>query len=378
MQIVASSSEVVVVGAGIVGCAVACELTRRGRSVTVVDDRAPGMGATQASAGILAPFIEARHEGPLLELTARSLGLFDDFISQVRSESGSAVHYERTGTLDVAMDGDALAGLRAACEQLNARQMHAELLDAAAVRRAEPQLSESAAGGLLIPTHGFVAAGELTSALAASATRRGAIFVGGSRVTRVSREGGGLQLHTTGNVPALRADAVVLAAGSWAGDIRIDGVEQALPVRPVRGQLLHVHWPGDHRIRRVLWSERCYVVPWQNRTVLVGATEEEAGFEERTTLAGVRDLVDALCDLLPQAWTASLHAAKVGLRPATPDQIPIIGWSGVLPNLMYATGHYRNGILLAPLTAELVASAIVEGRSDAMLELTRPQRFGEL
>ena len=378
MQIVALSREIVVIGAGIVGCAVACELTRRGASVTVVDDRAPGMGATQASAGILAPFIEARHEGPLLELTARSLGLFDEFISQVRTDSGSIVHYQRTGTLDVAMDGDALAGLRTACDRLAASRIHGELLDAAAVRRAEPQLSSSALGGLLIPTHGFVAAAELTNALAASARRRGATFVGGGRVTRVRRDGGGLELHTSRNERPLRADAVVLAAGSWAGDIQIDGVEHKLPVRPVRGQLLHVQWPDDRRLQRVLWSERCYVVPWPDGTVLVGATEEEAGFDERTTLAGVRDLVDGVCDLLPHAWTASLLAARVGLRPATPDQVPIIGWSQVVPNLMYATGHYRNGILLAPLTAELVASAVVDGRSDAMLELTRPQRFGEI
>jgi glycine/D-amino acid oxidase-like deaminating enzyme len=120
------------------------------------------------------------------------------------------------------------------------------------------------------------------------------------------------------------------------------------------------------------------VVPWPDGTVLVGATEEDAGFDERTTLAAVLDLIDAVCELLPQAWTASLMAAKVGLRPGTPDQVPIIGWSSAVPNLMYATGHYRNGILLAPLTAELVANAVLDGRIDPMLELTRPQRFGEL
>lgn len=379
MQIVASPREIVVVGAGIVGCAIAYELSRRGASVVVVDDRAPGMGATQASAGVLAPFIEARHDGPLLELTTRSLGLFDEFIARIRSDSDSVVAYERTGTLDVALDRDSFAALQTLHERLASRGIAADLLDAAAVGQVEPQLSTSAVGGVLIPAHGFVAAAELTRALAAGAQRRRTTFLDSGRVTRIAQDGGALRLDTAGMNPrTLRADAVVVAAGSWARAIRIEGVSQSVPVRPIRGQLLHLHWSGAQQLRRILWSERCYIVPWRDGTVLVGATEEDAGFDERTTLAGIQDLIDAACELLPHAWTASLLAAKVGLRPGTPDHIPIIGWSVALPNLMYATGHYRNGILLAPLTAELVANAVLEGRTDPMLELTRPQRFGEL
>jgi glycine oxidase len=379
MQIVASPREIVVVGAGIVGCAIAYELSRRGASVVVVDDRAPGMGATQASAGVLAPFIEARHDGPLLELTARSLGLFDEFIARIRSDSDSTVTYERTGTLDVALDVDSFADLREMHARLTSRRVVADLLDAAAVGQVEPHLSSGAVGGLLIPTHGFVAAAELTRALAAGARRRGATFVEGGRVTRVTRDGSALRLLTAGTSPrTLRADVAIVAAGSWAGAVRLEGVNTPVPVRPIRGQLLHLHWSGAQQLRRILWSERCYVVPWRDGTVLVGATEEDAGFDERTTLAGVQDLIGAACELLPSAWTASLLAAKVGLRPGTPDHIPIIGWSSVLPNLMYATGHYRNGILLAPLTAELVVTAVLDGRTDPMLELTRPQRFGNL
>ena len=379
MQIMASPREIVVVGAGIVGCAIAYELSRRGAAVVVVDDRAPGLGATQASAGVLAPFIEARHDGPLLELTARSLGLFDEFIARIRSDGDSSVAYERTGTLDVAFDTDSFASLQQLYARLMSRHVAADLLDAPAVCRAEPHLSSGAVGGLLIPTHGFVAASQLTQALAAGAARRGARFVTGGRVARVTRDGEALRVHTEGiNPQTLPAGTVVVAAGSWASAVRIEGASSPVPVRPIRGQLLHLHWTGSEPLRRILWSERCYIVPWRDGTLLVGATEEDAGFDERTTLAGVRDLIDAACDLLPHAWTASLLAAKVGLRPGTPDHVPIIGWSRVLPNLMYATGHYRNGILLAPLTAELVADAVLDGRIDPMLELTRPQRFGQL
>jgi glycine oxidase len=379
MQIVASPREIVVVGAGIVGCAIAYELSRRGASVIVIDDRAPGMGATQASAGVLAPFIEARSDGPLIELTARSLSLFDEFVARVRSDSQATVAYHRSGTLDVALDADSLTTLQKTHAWLDARGVASNLLDAPAALECEPQLSSSVTGGLLIPAHGFVGASQLTHALTTAALRKGARFVDYGRVARLTRDGAGLRLDTSGPLrKVVRADAVVLAAGSWSGAVQIDGVEKRLPVRPIRGQLLHLHWAGAENLRRVVWSDRCYIVPWQDGTVLVGATEEDAGFDERTTLAGIQDLIDAACELLPHAWTASLIAAKVGLRPGTPDHIPIIGWSEAMPNLMYATGHYRNGILLAPLTAELVADAILEKRSDALLELTRPQRFGGL
>ena len=376
----ASPRDIVVVGAGIVGCAIAYELARRGASVDVVDDRAPGMGATQASAGVLAPFIEARDEGPLLELTARSLELFDEFMSRVRSDSQSAVAYQRTGTLDVALDADSLAILQRTHERLSARRLEANLLDGAAVRRCEPHLSVSAVGGLLIPTHGFVVASELTRALAAGARAHGRdvsrSWAGHTRHSGRRRAPGAHRGHRLrkpfGPMPLFLRPA----AGRAPFQSRASATD--VPVRPIRGQLLHLQWSGAQQLRRILWSERCYIVPWQNGTVLVGATEEDAGFDERTTLAGIQDLIEAACELVPHAWTASLLAAKVGLRPATPDHIPIIGWSRAIPNLMYATGHYRNGILLAPLTAELVASAVLDGRADPMLELTSPQRFGEL
>ena len=364
--------DVVIVGAGIIGCAVGHELARRGASVEIIDDRTAGMGATQASAGVLAPFIEARKDGPLLELTARSLELFDGFVHTVQAQSGCGFQYQRTGTIDVATTRDALAGIEAAADWLVRRGVAAELLAGAALLKREPSLSTEVIGGLFVPSHGFVAAGELTRAVAVAARRCGARLIEHDRVRRLSLSGSEVHIETTRG--HLSADAVVVAAGSWAGQIEIEGAEP-LPVRPVRGQLLQLGWSAP-QLRCVTWSERCYLVPWQDGTVLVGATVEEAGFDERTTLAGVGDLIDAACELIPHAWTASLIAAKVGLRPATPDQLPIIGPSAAMPQVVYATGHFRNGILLAPLTATLVADAMLESRVDPLLTLTSPTRFG--
>jgi glycine oxidase len=371
---VAATADVVVVGAGIIGCAVAYELARRGARVTIVDDRPPGMGATQASAGMLAPYLEAPEGGELLELTIRSLDLFDRFVESVTSASGETVEYRRTGTLEVAMRADSLQRLSEAAQCLARRGVPAELVDGDAVRREEPYLTGEVVGGLVIHAHGFVAAGALTRALAVAARRLGAQMAE-SRARRIVRAAPGLVVETDRSTVAGRW--VVMAAGSWAGQIPIEGVEARLPVRPVRGQLLQLAWSGTP-IRRIVWSERCYLVPWHEGTLLVGATVEQAGFDERTTTAGVRDLIDAACDLVPHAWTAAVVAARAGLRPGTADDRPIVGASSVVPNLMYATGHYRNGVLLSPLTAELVADAILENRVDPILRSMRPDRFGAL
>jgi glycine/D-amino acid oxidase-like deaminating enzyme len=125
----------------------------------------------------------------------------------------------------------------------------------------------------------------------------------------------------------------------------------------------------------VIWSKDCYVVPWQDGTLLVGATSEDVGFDEHTTAAGIRDLLEAVCELLPEAWKATFVEARAGLRPATSDGLPIIGRSEHVPGLIYATGHFRNGVLLAPLTASIVADLVLEGREDPALALTAPSRI---
>jgi glycine oxidase len=363
------------VGAGIIGCAIGYELAWRGASVDIVDDRPAGMGATQASAGVLAPYIEARPGSPLLDLTVRSLAVFDQFVERVCSSSGMSVPYRRSGSLEVVTNPEGIARLSSQASMLSSCGVAAELLDEHGVREAEPGLAASVTGGLLVPSHGFVAALSLTEALSAGAREHGARFVRNGRALRIGRAGRDLVVETTHIRVAGRA--VVLAAGSWSGGVDIEGVSDSVPVKPIRGQLVQLSWSGQV-MRRVLWGEHCYLVPWDDRTLLVGATVEDVGFDERTTAAGVRDLLDAACEVMPHARAAGFTAARSGLRPATPDEIPVIGPSSVVPNLIYATGHYRNGILLAPLTAQLVADALVENRTDPILSTTRPQRFGDL
>ena len=359
------ADRVVIVGAGIIGCAIARELSSRDVACTVVDPRPVGGGATRASAGMLAPYVEAHERGPLLDLAIRSLDLYDAWIGAIRSESGIDVEYRRIGTLEVALDPDHAADLKRA--PVAYPRVPMTWMEPADAQRLNPPLG-TISGALLTTGHGYVAALELAGALARASEQRGATFMRGS-VQRITRDGSAFRVETTEG--ELQASAIVMAAGAWTNEI---GGIRTPPLRPVRGQLLHLGWSGDP-LSTIVWGPECYIVPWTDGTLLVGATVEDVGFDERATAAGVRDLLDAVCELLPAGWGATFIEARSGLRPATPDELPVLGVDPAEPGIVYASGHYRNGVLLAPITAKLIADLVLEVKSDPALEKFRPDRF---
>lgn len=365
-------ADVIIVGAGIIGCSIAHRLARRGARVRMFDARTVGAGATQASAGVLAPYIEAPLAGPLLDLAVRSLASYDAFISDVRQDSGVDVEYRLCGTVEVAGDDDAADMLRAAAGRLAAAGVAAEWIDPSDVADLEPALPEDTSGALVIPSHGYVAASQLVEALTWGALRHGTEVETGRRIVAI-RQGPTHPEVVSQDGATWRADHIVVATGSWLTQLGL--TEPAgRAVRPVRGQLLRIQWDGPPP-QRVIWGPDCYVVPWQDGSVLVGATVEDVGFDERTTAAGVRDLLDAVCTLLPGAWRATFHEARVGLRPASSDGLPIIGPSSGTRGVTFATGHYRNGVLLASITAEIIADGILDDRWDPIVHAFRPARF---
>jgi glycine oxidase len=359
-----------IIGGGIIGCAVARALARRGAHVTVFEERAIGAGATQASAGVLAPFVEAHEAGALQDLTVRSLGLYDAFVEAVASESGAAIDYARCGSLEVALDQEEAARLA----PLASRAAGGDLrwLDAPTVREMEPALTASVLGGLLAEAHGYVSALQLTAALAASARAAGAAFLS-NRVSAVHAKAGRVSVTLEGSA-ARTFDRIVIAAGSWASTIAVDGVPRS-PIAPVKGQLLRLRWRGAP-IRRILWSSLCYVVPQGDETLLVGATMEDAGFDDRPTAEGVQRLLGAARALLPEAGRAEFLEARAGLRPASADGLPVVGRSSSSDAVLYAVGHFRNGVMLAPLTAAILENAILGDGQDPALAFLAPARFG--
>jgi glycine oxidase len=364
--------DVAVIGAGVIGASIAHELASRGASVTVLDARSPGQGATQAAAGMLAPYIEGFGK-PILAMAARSLGMYDDFVSRVTADSGMVVEYHRDGSLQVINGDQSPEPLLALQVAAHAAGVRCTLMDARQVHDLEPTLTPDATAGAFMPDHGVVVPGSLSEALTIAASNRGARFISDRKVEHVAAPKSGAYHLQTGS-EGVRAGCVILAGGSWSGRVAIDGIP-ALPVRPVRGQLVHLT-PASPAPCRVIWGPGCYIARSSGESLSIGATMEEAGFDERTTVAGVRDLLDAATELMPALWQSQFNGARVGLRPATPDEMPIIGRSNEHPGLFYATGHFRNGILLAPLTAQLIADLVLDGHDDPVLAGASPQRFG--
>lgn len=364
---------VLVIGAGVIGVAIADALAVRGADVTVLDMRGPGRGASFASAGILAPHVESHHEARFLELATRSLDMFDAFVEGATERSGRRVEYARTGTLEVALDEDDVRRLEGAQPRLRASSVAHAWLTPDELRGREPAVSSAALGALLIEPHGFVGVRSLIAALVQSARVSGATFDVPVEAVEIDPRRDGVEVRAGSS--RYTADAVVVAAGTWSGRVRIAQAPR-LDVRPVRGQLLHLSWTAGHAPSRVVWGPRCYTVPWSDRSLLVGATVEDAGFDEGTTVSAIHQLSAAVHELLPEARTASLQEVRVGLRPASADGLPIIGPLATTPRVIIATGHYRNGVLLAPVTAAIVRDYVLEGRSDPATTWMTPDRFG--
>jgi glycine oxidase len=362
--------KITIVGAGIVGYAAAYELAARGAQVRLIDPRGMGQGATRASAGILAPYVEG-HSADLLRLGLCSLDHYDSFIARVAADAQCLIEYRRCGTLQVARSDSEARQLEHAARILARSGASHTCLDGDAVRRLEPSLAGDVGAGLLVPRHGYVGVATLMSALVEAARRHGAILCT-ARVKGIDLRDGSVRVDTSEEVFA--SDAVVVAAGSWSSGIPMAPAVSP-PVRPVRGQLVHLRFASPP-LSRVVWGSTSYLVPWVDGSVLVGATVEDVGFDESVTVAGVRQLLEGAEALLPATRSATFDGARAGLRPATADELPIVGRSSTMRGVYYATGHYRNGVLLAPLTAAMIADLVLDGRERGELALVRPDRFG--
>ncbi len=368
-------SDVIIVGGGVVGCTIAYHLVLAGARVTLLERREVAGEASGAAAGMLAPLSESSRPGPFLDLCLASLRLFPALADALHQETGIDIEYLPSGILRVALTEDEERELRHRFEwqtALGGLGLPLEWVDAAALGRLEPRLAP-ARGAISSPQEHQVSAGRLTQALAHAAARRGAALRQGVAVTGLATNG----RRVTGvRTPAGNASGgeVVLAAGSWTGAFaRRLGVP--LPVRPVRGQMLAF---ADFALplRHVVWGEAAYLVPKANGFLFVGATVEDVGFRRSTTVRGLRHLRRAARALVPSLAYGEVASSWAGLRPGSADGLPILGrvpgWDGV----SVASGHFRNGILLAPITGRLMAQLLTGGETELPLAPFSPGRFG--
>ncbi|HWO15713.1 MAG TPA: glycine oxidase ThiO [Solirubrobacterales bacterium] len=354
-----SGYDAIVVGAGAIGLSCAWRAARRGARVVVLDRDRPPAGATRVAAGMLAPVGELTFGEPeLLELTLAAAELYPSFVAELEAASGMSAGYERRGALHVALDRDEAAELRRIHDLQRSLGLEAEWLPPRRCRDLEPGLTPSFNGGVHAPGEAAVDPRALTVALLAALAAEGVEVRTGVEVAAALTQGESLVGVRTSEGDELRAGTTVLAAGAWSGQAEWLSKEARPPVRPVKGQIIELRTPdGEPPCERIVASERVYLVPRPDGRLIAGATVEERGFDTAVTAGGVHELLREAYRLLPDVAEMELVEAVAGLRPGTPDNLPLIG-PGAMDGLVLATGHYRNGILLAPLTAERVAETL--------------------
>jgi glycine oxidase len=366
--------DVVIVGGGIIGGSIAFELAREKLRVAVLDRRELMHEASWAAAGMLSPAPDSPAAIPLVPLGRASLAIYPKFVAALEEGSEICAEYRTGGALEVLCHGDAERelstlvalhhGLGLACEPLRIEE----------AREMEPVLGRDARAAAFLPDDASVDPRSLTAAVLAAADTAGAELCPGMEVTSLAKAGDRCIGVRTAVDETISAQHVVLAAGCWTSQL-LEAAPYA-PTRPVRGQMVALRH-GGKPIRRVLRSERGYIVPRDHATpqkLVVGSTLENAGFEKAVTSGGLEQILSAVNELAPSLAGAEVLETWSGLRPGTPDQLPILGPTD-LEGLMIATGHYRNGILLAPITAKLIMEWITEGRVSLDCEDFSPLRF---
>src|SRR5882672_7304124 len=362
--------DVAIAGGGVIGGSIALELSRAGLRVGLFDRQQPGQEASWASAGILSPAPENPAALAMVPLGKASLSLYPEFIAQVEEISGKSAGFRAKGTLEALFSHDTKAELSTIIALHHGLGLKAEPLRAEDARELEPALSEEVEAAVLRPEEGSIDNRALTAAILKAAQRSGAEVFSGNGAKAIWREGNrcaGLVLQNE----RVEAKWTVIAAGCFSA--MIEGIAPYAPVRPAKGQMAALR-ADDLKMERVLWSEKIYLVPRNDGRILAGATIEYAGFDKRTTAGGIEKILSAAIDLAPGLANARLEETWAGLRPDSPDHLPILGPTDV-DGLLIATGHFRSGILLAPITARLVREWITEQRVSADWDRFSPLSF---
>ncbi len=362
-------SDVVIVGGGIIGLSCADALARQGVIVTVVDAKKPGQ-ASWAAAGMLAPLAESGSPGPFLDLGVQSLRRWPEFAAHLQESSGIAVPIVGPGILRVARTEDEEQALCRAWGWQEATGLPLERLDGARLHSLEPGLSQDIHMAVLSSSEQHVEPRLVLQALEGACLKRG-VRRTAQEVIGFRQSGDQIQYVITpaGDIPC---GQVLIAGGAWSNTIGAY-LGSSLPVAPLRGQILALGPCMPSSLQHTIYTHDAYLVPRQDGRIVVGATEEQVGFETQTTARGINGLLSAAQEIYPALANLSLDSTWTGLRPVSPDGLPILGRIPGWANAHIAAGHGRNGILLTPVTADLIAAAILEDSS--LPSAFHPTRF---
>ena len=360
-----------IAGGGLIGCAIALELSRAGLRVALFDARDPGREASWASAGILSPAPENSAMIAMVPLGRASMALYPDFIASVEEVSGLPTGYRARGTLEALFSRRAKEELNTIIALHHGLGLKAEAISAEEAREIEPAIGDEIEAAVLRPDEASVDNRLLTGALLEAAKRSGARVFPVSPVQSISREGSDCRGFILANGERIAVGHTIIAAGSFSSQIA--GIEQFAPVRPAKGQMVSLRNEAVN-IERVLWSERVYLVPRDDGRILAGATVEHVGFDKTVTAGGIHANLDAAIELVPALAAARVEETWAGLRPDTPDHLPVIGPTD-LAGLLIATGHFRSGVLLTPITARIIGDYVAGSAPTLDCDRFSPMRF---
>jgi glycine oxidase len=365
---------IVIVGGGVIGCSCAYFLAKAGAEVTLLERGEVAGEASGASAGLLTALSEEGDKGPeFLRLWQESLAVYEEVLPEL-AKTGIDVRYRRSGILRVALSDEEGAQLRQLFQVRKAEYPDDLWLEAKELRSAEPQLDADAVGGILSPTEAYLNPKNLVLAFAAAAGQYGADIRPGRAVEQLETSAGRVVAARTAR-SRHEADAFLLAGGSWAGELGAQ-LDVSIPVHPIRGQMFSVRAPAEP-LQHVIWGMRGYLVPREDGQTFVGATLEDVGFDKSNTPEALDRLRLAGEELVPALKGGEVVRAWAGLRPASRDGLPILGPLPGYENAWVAAGHYRNGILLAPVTGKVMAEAILSGSMPEHLGPFSPARFAK-
>ena len=364
------SSDVIIIGGGIIGLSLAHRLASENLRVVVLDRQQPGLEASWAAAGMLCPGPESPDDAGLVPLAKKSLGLYPEFINAIEEACGTRTNFRRDGTLELFFGAAAKAERDRTVAAHRAHGLGTQAIAADDARAIEPSLCDTAFAAAWLPHECSVEPRALTSAVLQAATKCGAEIRANVEVRRLLIEGSrcdGVESQSE----KFTAKHIILAAGCFSS--AIGAAARIAPTRPVRGQMLALRAARpipNHVVR----SHGGYVVPRGNGLLVAGSTIEHVGFEKNVTAAGIAGILSAAIELVPELAGAAIEETWSGLRPDTPDHLPLVGPTEI-EGLWLATGHYRNGILLAPATAQILGNWILRGKPDFNVEAYSPHRF---
>lgn len=367
--------KVIIVGAGVIGLAIGWRLAQAGADVTLYDKDRAGAGASHAAAGMLAACIEAEPgESHLLALGRASQALWPAFAAELEQATGSTIDRRCDGTIVAALTEDDRARLQHQLAFQRTLNLPVAWLSAAEVRRREPHLAPGVIGALWSPEDHQVDNRRLAAALQVAARQAGATLLEQTAVEHIVHDGARVQGVMVGGA-LQEADVVILAAGAWSRGVPLVPSAARLPVRPVKGQMLALRMdPAAPILRHVLRVPDVYLVPRHDGRLIIGATVEEKGFDRTITAGGMLSLIEAAWRAIPAIEELAIEETWVGFRPGSRDDTPILG-SGPVDGLVYATGHYRNGILLTPVTARAITDLVLHGTVDPLIQPLSAARF---